>query len=174
MCCPSCGAKLDVNEDLEKYTCNYCGVTTLLDKDEIKHINITSKLTNRINEIKEYYDNGNYKKTYELSSELIKEYPNNKEIMKYYEKSMDKSEYDEAISYVDKVVESDFNHVGTYSDYKIIERYHKLFPNDKKIEECYYKIRQLQTGNSKLIAIVLTLSIITIVVFMFLIIFANS
>ena len=33
--CPKCGSRLDVNEDLKSFTCNYCGTTTLID-DEIK------------------------------------------------------------------------------------------------------------------------------------------
>jgi predicted RNA-binding Zn-ribbon protein involved in translation (DUF1610 family) len=34
--CPSCGAKLTVSDHLKSYTCNFCGITTLLDDEVVK------------------------------------------------------------------------------------------------------------------------------------------
>ena len=85
--CPSCGSKLDVNPELDKYTCNYCGVTTVLDDESVTIKNVSSKLQNHIMDIKEYFENGNYKKSYALSKQLLEEYPKNKELKYYFEKS---------------------------------------------------------------------------------------
>jgi len=84
--CPSCGAKLEVNPSLDKYTCNYCGVTTVLDDEKIIVKNVSSKLQNYLTELEEYYDNGNYRKCHAMAQQLLEEYPKNKEIKDYYEK----------------------------------------------------------------------------------------
>lgn len=90
--CPSCGAKLEVSNSIKQYTCEYCGVTTVLDDESVVVKNVSSKLQNALLEIKEYFDNGNYKKSFVLSNELIKEYPKNKEIKDYLDKSKEKLE----------------------------------------------------------------------------------
>ena len=84
--CPSCGAKLEINPSLDKYTCNYCGVTTILDDEKIIVKNVSSKLQNYLTELEEYFDNGNYRKCYVMAEQLLDEYPKNKEIKDYYEK----------------------------------------------------------------------------------------
>ena len=102
--CPSCGAKLEVNGDLDKYTCNFCGVTTLLDDESITVKHVGSKLQTEINTVKDYYDNGNYKKALSLSEALLNEYPTNKELKKLY----DNSELIIAESFAKEVLENEY------------------------------------------------------------------
>ena len=85
--CPSCGAKFEVNSSLEKFTCNYCGTTTLLDKEEIIIKHLSSELETKLNEIDEYYENGNETKARELALELIKKYPSNKKLIDFLDKT---------------------------------------------------------------------------------------
>ena len=84
--CPNCKSVLEVNEEMKKFTCNYCGTTTLLDDEVIRVKHYNSKLDNILNEIEEYYDNGNYEKCYDLTIKALYEYPNNKKLLNYKNK----------------------------------------------------------------------------------------
>ena len=90
MNCPNCSAKLEINSEMKVFTCNYCGTTTLLDDESkvVKHI--SSKLQNIINEIAEYYENGNYNKALSLSEDALEDYPTNKELLNLKNKSQEK------------------------------------------------------------------------------------
>ena len=43
--CKSCDALLEVNEELKKVTCNYCGTEFMID-NEVKRIEITKNINN--------------------------------------------------------------------------------------------------------------------------------
>ncbi len=86
--CPNCNAKLEGSSDLKQFTCNYCGTTTVLDDEKVTVNSVSSKLKNSIEDLKDYYENGNYDAAIELACSLIDEYPNNKEIQEYHIKSV--------------------------------------------------------------------------------------
>ena len=162
--CPSCGAKLEVNSNLEKFTCNYCGVTSLLDEESITVKNINSKLSNCINELKEYFDNGNYQKCYDLANKYLIEYPNNKKIKKYI---------DNLEEYISKIFASNmlkkYEHWKTKSfslqelgaDYNKIKYYRDNYESET-IEKAYTILYQLKKGyhNAMIILVIGLLSIL--------------
>ena len=85
--CPNCNAKLEGSSELKKFTCNYCGTTMVLDDENVTVNSVSSKLKNSIEDLKDYYENGNYDAAIELATELMEEYPANEEIEDYYIKS---------------------------------------------------------------------------------------
>ena len=135
--CPNCKAKFDVNEDMKKFTCNFCGTTTLLD-DEVTRVKYySSKLDSIINEIEEYYDNGNYKKCIDIAKKYLDEYPTNAKIKKIKYNSIKKviKEY-----YSDEDYEKCINMINEYlddfsSDKEMLKLFNEVSKIVKKQEE---------------------------------------
>jgi len=168
--CPSCGAKLEVNESLEKFTCNFCGVTTMLDDESIVVKNISSKLESHINELKDYYENGNYEKCYKIAEELKQEYPKNEKIQFYYQKAKKHVAIAEAKKLKEKYENGVFHDAHNYGisgiDYKNIQDYLNDFPKEKIIIEAEELIRNWRNFQKRYLLIV-----ILIPIFLFAIVF---
>lgn len=180
--CPSCGSKLDVNSELNSYTCNFCGTTTLLDDEKSKTVNITSKLQNGLNEIKEYYDNKNYRKAYFIAASLLREYPGNKELRNYHEK-LNKILY-KSIQYENAMGLIDYMKVNGISEKNLqsLKEYCDLFPDDEELNN-YYKtfnnrFHPLSWTNIQVpgwtIVLAVSLVVITVLFLCILIMYANS
>ena len=61
--CPSCGAKLRVNSELEEATCNYCGSKFLVeDENETKEERIIKAIGKEKEKDRKYYSSDEYKK----------------------------------------------------------------------------------------------------------------
>ena len=74
--CPSCGAKLSVSNHLKSYTCNFCGVTTLLDDEIIRvehHIN-NVEMEEIFKKIDGYIKLSDFESARSISDELIEKY----------------------------------------------------------------------------------------------------
>lgn len=113
--CPSCGAKLEVNGDLDEYTCNYCGVTTLLDDEIITVKHVESKFNTEFENVNDYYKNGNYLKAYNLAIDLLEEYPKNKKLRDIFYKC--KVELSESLA--KEIITKDYDTVpGNYVNKK--------------------------------------------------------
>ena len=53
--CPGCGANLEVNQELDKVMCNYCGTQVLIDDEASKIVRIEkAKLESRKNNYEQY------------------------------------------------------------------------------------------------------------------------
>ena len=52
MICPSCGAKVEVDEYSKSFTCKYCNVTTIIEKDYLN----TNYNDDRIQKAEMYID----------------------------------------------------------------------------------------------------------------------
>ena len=146
--CPNCNAKLEVNSEMKQFTCNYCGTTTLLDDESVTVRNISSRLNNCLVDLKEYYDNGNYKKCLDMASDLLKDYPKNDEIRSYYNKCSDILEKKdkvlsklEAIEFADNIKEKKYNvsnqnsNIELWRDNLKINEYKELYPDEKVFKE---------------------------------------
>jgi DNA-directed RNA polymerase subunit RPC12/RpoP len=166
--CPSCGAKLEINSSLKKFTCNYCGVTSLLDDEAIVIKNVHSKLQNYINELKEYYDNGNYNKCYELSKIYLIEYPDNEEIQYYYDESEAYYVVDYAVKILNKYKDlnyksSSINKSELESDYKRIVEYSKIY-DCEELEETK-KVLSILRNNIEMYYKFIMVGVVIIVIF---------
>ena len=67
--CPDCNARLEVNPDLEKIICNYCGAEIYIDDeatklDRIENVKLKHRIKNHEQDIKEIYDKKNIQKEY--------------------------------------------------------------------------------------------------------------
>lgn len=97
--CPNCNADLEINSNLDKFTCNYCGTTSLLDKQEI-NLNIkgnvsNNKLQSEIQDLKDIYNNGNFSLAYSKANDLLEIYPSNQEIKDIFDKLKETEEIKE-------------------------------------------------------------------------------
>ena len=154
--CPSCGAKLEVNESLKKFTCNYCDTTTMLDDESIVIKNVHSKLDNEMLELEELFENGNYKKSNEMAFSLLKKYPQNEDIRKIFVKSRKKlNEYTERnqlngvmnnVKRLNGLFYKDIptKELSTIPSLKynknLVASYLNEYPDNKEIKELYNKI----------------------------------
>lgn len=169
MKCPNCNAKLEYNDDLDKINCNYCGNTIIVDKEEQIVKIKTSKLDNSIDEMIEYYENGNYIKCESIAKELIIEYPSNKKIKEYMKKS--------AIKIIEPVLEKYKNHeyvdrsiLG--NDLSLVNHYNDVFPDDVEFKEYLnlikgYKKINLGIADTIVLVISILISLFVIIILIF-------
>ncbi|HAB66556.1 MAG TPA: hypothetical protein DCE23_04230 [Firmicutes bacterium] len=65
--CPNCKASLNVNKDLEKVNCNYCGAQFLVeDETKTNAEKIIKSLGNELQKNRDYYSSEEYKKRLEI------------------------------------------------------------------------------------------------------------
>ena len=185
--CPGCGAKLEVNPDLEQYTCNYCGISTVLDDEAIKVKNISSKLDTMINDLKEYYDNGNYEKCYRLSICYLREYPKNEQIASL----LKKSKYEYAKDY-SKVVLSynyklsadsldsyrkgnntDSNAIRYLRDFEFMKEMSNEYPDEKCFELALVRLEHFEKKYNGKQTFYKVLIIVLFIIFAFYLIYSN-
>ena len=74
--CPSCGSKIEVSDALEKFTCNFCGLTTLIDKEilKVEHTIKSGEKDELFKKIDAYVKLGEFKKAEVLCDELKEKY----------------------------------------------------------------------------------------------------
>ena len=183
--CPNCNSILEVNEEMKQFTCNYCGTTTLLDDEIIKIKHISSNLTNSLEDIKDYYDNGNFIKCYEMANELLKEYPENKKLLSYLSnKKVLKALDDKKIVDEIKKIKEEFDlgkgpFLYNYSRVakKIINEYKKDHNDLKILEEAEKSIDNYlkhYDSVSKIISIFLIIVAISVLIWTYIFVKQNS
>ena len=130
--CPNCNSILEVNDEMKQFTCNYCGTTTLLDDEIIKVKHTSSKLSNLLEDLKDYYDSGNFIKCYEMANELLEDYPKNKEILSYvHNKKIIKKVEEEKIIKEIELLKSKIDNFSVFTNYYYAQNC------IKKFYECY-------------------------------------
>ena len=75
--CPTCGAKLEVSDQLKSFTCNYCGQVTMLDDEIIKveHKIIGNDKNEAFQRVEGFFKLKYYDQALKLSFELTDKYP---------------------------------------------------------------------------------------------------
>ncbi len=134
--CPNCKSILEVNEEMKKFTCNYCGTTTLLDDEIIRVKHYNSRLDDILNEIEEYYDNGNDEKCIELTNKYIVEYPSNAKLKKFRFNS------------VKKVIKKNYSSEHYVECVKMFN-YLDDFSSDKELLKIYHDVTNIIENHTK-------------------------
>lgn len=134
--CPSCGAQLEINGDLKKFTCNYCGKISLLD-EEIINVNVSgnvksSKLQNAIQDLNDIFENGNYDEAYKEACILIDKYPKNQEINNIMNKLLD-IKAEEKRQQIKKMKEQEKIRLEQLKEQEIIKQIHGRIARKKSI-----------------------------------------
>lgn len=126
--CPNCNAKLDIDSNKKKYKCNYCGTVSILKDEKLTLEIVSSKLKNKINELKENYDNGNISyEVFEKIYNLLIDYPKNNEIKKYFRLI--------GIDLIKKFIKDNNLEYALY----VANDLYKKIKDDKEIEKYYKK-----------------------------------
>ena len=183
--CPSCGAKLEVNPSLKKYTCNYCGETSLLDDEAVVVKFKKSKLEDSLDELQEYFDNGNFKKSFDMSFNLLKQYPQNEDIRKIFvaskkklEAFSEKNQYEavkrrvkminDTLFYNDIPIKELSTIPGAKFNQHLLMQYAAEYPDDKEIATTLDKVNNavklaIKRKNIKNITVIIITFVILII-----------
>lgn len=83
--CPTCGAKLEVSDQLKSFTCNYCGQVTMLDDEIIKveHKIIGNDKNEAYERMEGFFKLEYYDSALKLSYELTDKYPSDSQTWWY-------------------------------------------------------------------------------------------
>jgi len=138
--CPSCGAKLTVSNQLKKFTCNYCGTTTMLDDEIIKIEHTFNNLEKEeiFKRIDGFIKLDNYHKAIEESEELKKKYSYDPKTWIYLIKCVTHNyntkepfDYSEVLEYLDNYKKVEEDEIEKNANLEKIEDY----INRSKIEK---------------------------------------
>lgn len=127
---------------------------------------LNSKLNNSLIELKEYYENGNYIKCYELAKYYNSEYPTNQEIIKY----MLETEKDYSLYISSLVIEYAHKGINVEEYHDTIKKFKEKYNNDI-ISRAYETIINQYKGkrlNKILITVGLSVNILVIIFFLIL------
>ena len=131
--CPTCGAKLEVSDQLKSFTCNYCGQVTMMDDEIIKveHKIIGNAKNEAYERVEGFFKLEYYDSALKLSYELTDKYPSDSQAWIYLIKAFthDFTLQPDNEEFLDKFKEY-------FKNYTIFEKdKSKLAKNKKKYEE---------------------------------------